>query len=179
MGRDFHTDVDLGMEIKVRIATEYDVGPIADIYNQAVALGSATADISPVTPESRKAWLREHSPDHYPVFVAESQDEIIGWCSLSPYRPGRMALRYTAEISYYIDEDHRGMGVGSFLISHAIEKSPRLGIKTLFAIILDINGTSTQILEKVGFEEWGHLPNIAEFDGRECGHFYYGLRVAP
>jgi L-amino acid N-acyltransferase YncA len=179
LGRELITHVDSGMEIKARIATEDDVDPIVDIYNQAVALGTATADISPVTTESRRLWLREHSPDHYPVFVAEHQDEIIGWCSLSPYRPGRMALRHTAEISYYIDENSRGMGVGSFLISHAIEKGSHLGIKTLFAIILDVNEKSTQILEKFGFEQWGHMPNIAEFDGRECGHLYYGLRVAP
>ena len=76
MGCDLATHVNSDMEIKVRIATEDDVGPIVDIYNQAVALGSATADISPVTPESRKVWLREHSPDHYPVFVARPKTKL-------------------------------------------------------------------------------------------------------
>ena len=32
-------------------------------------------------------------------------------------------------------------------------------------------------MEKFGFELWGHLPNIADFDGIECGHVYYGIKV--
>jgi L-amino acid N-acyltransferase YncA len=166
------------MKLNIRITSYDDVPLITDIYNQAIALRSATADISPVTIESRKQWLQEHSPDQYPVHVAESENTVVGWCSLSAYRPGRMALRHTAEISYYVDENFIGMGVGSAMISHAIENCGRLGIKTLFAIILDINKDSTRILEKFGFAKWGHLPNVADFDGRECGHLYYGLRVA-
>jgi len=167
------------MEVTVRKATEEDLPAIVEIYNQAIALGSVTADISPVTVESRKLWLQEHRADHYPVFVAVNLNAVVGWCSLSAYRPGRMALRHTAEISYYVDRDAQGAGVGSFLISYAIERCPILGIKTLFAIILDINTESAQILEKFGFSKWGHLPNVANFNGRECGHLYYGLRVTP
>ena len=165
------------MNLSIRIACENDIPIITNIYNQAVALRSATADISPVTTESRKKWLQEHSPGQYPVYVAESQNDIVGWCSLSAYRPGRMALRHTAEISYYVDENVIGMGVGSAMISHAIEDCDRLDIRTLFAIILDVNKNSTRILKKFGFKKWGHLPNVADFDGRECGHLYYGLRV--
>lgn len=165
------------MNVSIRIASENDISGITDIYNQAVALRSATADISPVTTESRKRWLREHSPGQYPVYVAESQNDIVGWCSLSAYRPGRRALRHTAEISYYVDKNFIGMGVGSAMISHAIGNCAQLDIKTLFAIILDVNKDSTRILEKFGFRQWGHLPNVADFDGRECGHLYYGLRV--
>jgi len=165
------------MEVKTRIATEEDLPAITEIYNQAIALQSATADISPVSMESRRTWLKEHSPNQHPVLIAENGDDILGWCSLSAYRPGRMALRHTAEISYYVDEHFRGKGVGSLLISNAIEQCDKLGIKTLFAIILDINRDSTLILEKFGFEQWGHLPSVADFEGRECGHLYYGLRV--
>jgi len=167
------------MDINIRNATGADLSAITDIYNQAVELQSATADTSPVSMESRRTWLQDHSPDQYPVFVAESENGVLGWCSLSAYRPGRMALRYTAEISYYIDERFRGKGAGSLLVSHAIGQCQRLGIKTLFAIILDINTDSVFILEKYGFEQWGHLPGVADFDGRECGHLYYGLRVVP
>ena len=167
------------MNIKIRIAVEDDTPAITEIYNQAVALQSATADISPVSVESQKAWLRKHAPSKHPVFLAEDQGTITGWCSLSPYRPGRMALRHTAEISYYIHKDLRGLGIGSCLISHAIEQCPHLGIKVLFAILLDINTNSTRILEKFGFQKWGHLPNVADFDGRQCGHLYYGRHIVP
>jgi phosphinothricin acetyltransferase len=54
-----------------------------------------------------------------------------------------------------------------------------LGIKTLFAIILDDNEASVKLIEKCGYEKWGHLPGVAVFDGVEAGHLYYGKRVIP
>jgi len=167
------------MEVEIRIAVEDDISAITEIYNQAVALRCATADITPVSIESRLLWLQEHPPSQYPVFVALNKGSVVGWCSLSPYRPGRMALRHTGEISYYVHENFRGVGVGSGLIAHAIKECPRLGLKSIFAILLDINRGSTRILEKSGFEKWGHMPDVADFDGQECGHLYYGRRVAP
>ncbi|MFW2405403.1 MAG: N-acetyltransferase family protein [Gammaproteobacteria bacterium] len=165
--------------MNIRLADAADLPAVVDIYNEAIADRNATADLSPVSVEGRAAWLSEHPPDTYPVFVAERGGGVVGWCSLSPYRPGRMALRHTAEISYYIARASRGTGVGSALIAHAIERCPELGLKTLFAIVLDINPASPSILGKFGFEEWGRLPGVADFDGVECGHLYYGLRVVP
>lgn len=165
------------MDFDIRLAVENDVPAITGIYNQAVALKSATADMSAVSEENRRAWLREHRADKYPVFVADKQGMVVGYTSLSPYRPGRMALRYTAEISYYIHEDFRGLGVGSRLIEHAIEQCTKLRLKSLFAILLDIDSDSVRILEKFGFKEWGDMPNVADFDGVECGHLYFGRRV--
>ena len=166
------------MDVSIRLATDRDVPTITQIYNQAIALKSATADIEPVTEaQSKHAWLAGHSPDKYPVFVAEQRGRLVGYASLSPYRSGRMALRHTAEISYYVHEDFRSMGFGSMLIEHAIAECPRLDLKTLFAILLDINPASVRLLEKFGFRQWGHLPDVAEFDGVECGHLYFGRRV--
>jgi len=166
------------MSIDIRLAVAQDAAALTEIYNQAIALKFATADTSPVSVDSRRAWLAEHNADKYPVFVAETNGSVAGYCSLSAYRPGRMALRYTAEISYYVHERFRGMGVGSRLIEYAIEQCPRLEIRTLFAILLDINADSVRLLRKFQFEQWGHLPDVAVFDGRECGHFYYGRRVS-
>jgi L-amino acid N-acyltransferase YncA len=165
------------MDLGIRLAVEDDVPAITEIYNQAIALKSATADIASVSADSRRIWLAEHCADKHPVFVADKQGVLMGYSSLSPYRRGRMALRYTAEISYYVHEDFRGMGVGTGLIEHAINECPRLGLKTLFAILLDINSDSVRILERFGFQKWGHLPDVADFDGVECGHLYFGRRV--
>jgi len=165
--------------MRIRIAKKEDLPQIVDIYNQAVAERGATADLEPVSLEDRSTWFREHDANSYPIFVALSGKRVIGWCSLSPYRPGRAALRHTAEISYYIDEGHLRQGVGSALIRHAIDQCGRLGIRNLFALLLDINEASFRILEKLGFEQWGHMPGIAEIDDRECGHLIYGKNIRP
>ena len=97
--------------------------------------------------------------------------------SFSSYRPGRGAFRHTAEISYYVDAAHHKQGVASELIARSIERCAALGFKTLIAILLADNQASIALLVKFGFQQWAHLPNIADIDGREVGHVFYGLRV--
>lgn len=162
---------------KIRIAKTEDLPAIVGIYNQAVPTHRSTANTTPVTVEARKKWLQEHEPDRHPIFVAEFDGCVIGWCSLSVYRPGRAALRFTAEISYYVDTAHQGQGIGQALIRHALEASPALGIKNIIAVLLDRNEPSRKLLEKLGFQQWGYLPRVLDFEGEECGEYYYGKRV--
>lgn len=165
--------------MQIRIATPEDLEQIVTIYNQAVLQGNCTADIEPLTVMERKEWFSEHTPRNYPIFVMEGNtyNEIWGWCSLSAHRKGRMALRHVAEVSYYVDEKQQGKGIGKQLMLHAIKMAPTHGLNNLFAILLDTNKISIALLEKNGFEQWGHLPDIAEFEDRKCGQFIYGRKV--
>jgi L-amino acid N-acyltransferase YncA len=163
--------------INIRIASLGDLETIVNIYNQAVSVGQKTADIKPLTVSDRHNWFLNHTPDKYPIFVAELNEAVIGWLSLSSYRPGREAMRYTQEVSYYISFDYHGQGVGSKLLEHAIDACPKLGVKTLLAIVIASNQGSVKLLEKYHFEKWGELPNVADFDGVEFGHLYYGRRI--
>lgn len=165
------------MNINFRVAKIEDLPAIVGIYNQSVPTHRSTANTTPVTVEARKKWFDEHEPDRHPIFVADLDGCVIGWCSLSIYRPGRAALRFTAEISYYVDAARQGQGVGQALIRHALEASPALGIKNIIAVLLDRNEPSRKLLEKLGFQQWGYLPRVLDFDGEECGEFYYGIRV--
>jgi len=161
----------------VRIANLSDLQYIVAIYNQAIPTRRSTANTVPWTIQSRTLWFNEHEPDNHPIFVAEVDDQVVGWCSLSVYRPGRLALRYTAEISYYIDSNFQQRGVGSTLISHALESCLSLKIKNIIAVIIDRNEASKKLLEKLGFEQWAFLPRVLDFDGQEFGEYYYGIRV--
>ena len=109
--------------------------------------------------------------------VAEKGKSIVGYLTISTYRSGRMALRHTAEISYFVHFEHHRQGIASCLLQHAIDMCPSLQIKTLFAIIIDSNQGSINFLEKYGFEKWGYMPRVAEFGGNAVGHLYYGLRI--
>lgn len=165
-------------KMMIRKSTQADWERIIEIYNEAIETGYSTAEISPVSVDSRSGWLHGHDGADYPIYVAEIDEEIRGWCSLSPYRPGRMALRRTVEISYYVATEFWRQGIGSALLEYTIREAQVLGYKTLFGILLDTNEASIKLLEKYGFERWGHLPDIAEFQGRECGHIYLGKRIA-
>jgi L-amino acid N-acyltransferase YncA len=162
--------------VLIRIATYKDLEEINDIYNQAVEKGQ-TADLIAIDMESRKKWFEAHEEKTYPVFVAEENNKIIGWLSFSSYRQGRLGLRFTSEISYYIDKNHRRKGVGTKLIEHSLKMASHYHFKTLFAVILENNSPSIMLVEKHGFERWGFMPGVAEIKGEVLGHVYYGSRI--
>jgi L-amino acid N-acyltransferase YncA len=161
----------------IRIAKLDDLPAVVSIYNEAVASRFATADTTAVTIDSRRDWFAEHKPTSHPIFVWEDAGKVKGWCSLSPYRRGRMALRFTAEISYYVQTDSHRKGIASSLIRNSFEVCNSLQLKNLFAIVLERNIASRNLLEKLEFEKWGFLPRVADFGGEECGHVYYGRRI--
>ncbi len=161
----------------IRTATLGDLAEIVAIYNEAVRQRFATADLEPVTIEQRLPWFHEHDPATLPIYVAEREGAVIGWCSLSAYRPGRAALRRTAEISYYVRADSRGRHVGTALVQHAISDAPRVGKHVLFGILIDRNTASINLMKKCGFELWGRLSDVALIDGDLVSHVYYGRNV--
>lgn len=161
----------------IRLAQMDDLSALVDIYNQSIPSQQSTGDTQPLRVEDRRGWFEEHRPEAHPIFVAEVEGQVAGWCSLSAYRPGRAALRFTAEISYYIALAYHRQGIGTALVAHTLAACPALQIRHLFAIVLEGNQASLSLLEKMGFEQWGYLPRVADFDGKEVGHFYYGRHV--
>jgi L-amino acid N-acyltransferase YncA len=161
----------------IRFAELSDLPRLVEIYNQAIAAGNATGDTVPFTLHGRQPWFECHSQEAYPIYVfSENEGEVRGFLSLSAYRD-RPAMRRTAEISYYVDYAHHYQGIGTALMDHALADCPRLGIHVLVAILLEWNQSSIKLLQKFGFEQWGYLPDVAEFSGRLCGHLYYGRKI--
>jgi L-amino acid N-acyltransferase YncA len=64
------------------------------------------------------------------------------------------------------------------LPTRVIELCEPLELKTLIAVLLGDNEASIGLLKKFGFEQWAHLPGVANFGSWEVDHVYYGLRVA-
>lgn len=162
----------------IRIAVIEDLASITDIYNQAIESGFQTAFTEKFRTEDRVEWFKAHSEQAYPIFVFEKDGRVVGWLSVNDYRHGRGALRYAAEVSYFIHKDFQRQGIGAHLLRHGIDACRTLGYKSLLAIILEPNIASAALLEKFGFEKWAYLPRIADFAGVECSQVYYGLKLA-
>ena len=158
----------------IRIARLADLPAIVAIFNEALAAGLAIADATPVSVESRQKWFISHEPTRHPIYIWKESGEVRAWCSLCPYREGRRPVRFTAEISCFVRADSRQKGIATNLIAHCVNAGASLRLKTLVAVVLDRNLPGCNLLEKLGFERWGLLPRVAEFDGVECGHVYYG-----
>ena len=161
----------------IRLATEEDLAAINDIYNQAVKQGFCTAHLSPVDLEYRRYWFSHHPPERYPVYVYQEDNVILGWVSLGAYRADREALAHVTEVSYFVDQESRGRGIGSCLLQYALNVAPGCGLKILVAILLDKNPASISLLRKFGFSLWGSMPGIASIGEETADHLYYGLKL--
>ncbi len=153
-------------EMKIRDAVEADLPAIIDIYNAAIATRMSTAQLEPVTVESRRRWLTEHSPDRHPFWVMEIDGQIAGWLTLKSFLP-RCAYSGTAELSVYVDQKFRRHGVARTLLTEAIARAPQLEITAIVGLIFAHNEPSLKLFEQLGFRQWGLLPRIAQLDGVE------------
>ena len=160
----------------IKLASLENLQDIVNIYNEAIEIQS-TADTEKINVSDKLDWFNEHIPTKYPIYVIEKNDKIIAWLSVSSYRKGRKALSQTAEISYYVSEKYRGQGVGKQFIEFILNKAPKLKIKNLFAIIMENNIASIKLLKRYNFKQWAYLPNIANFNGKIRGQFYYGINL--
>lgn len=158
----------------IRLATATDLPAIDNIYNQAVKRGFCTAHLKPMSSQERTNWYRQHTPENNPVYVFEKNQKIMGWLSLSPYRPGREALNEVAEISFYVDFDFHGQNIGSKLVDHCLKKAPLLNKRIYFAIIIEGNKGSISLLEKFRFEKRGCLPEAVNYKGEKRDQIYMG-----
>ena len=150
----------------IRDSAEADLPAIVEIYNAAIRGRISTAQLDPVSVEERLPWFREHSPESHPLWVAEIDEEVVGWLSFHPFIT-RCAYRGTAEISVYVGEQFRRLGLGRALLEKAVAHSPCLGISALIGCIFGHNETSLRLFGRMGFERWGFLPRIARVDDVE------------
>jgi len=164
--------------MKIRDAVETDLPAIVKIYNSTIPSRMATADLEPISVESRRSWFQEHSFSSRPLWVIEDDQAIAGWLSFQSFY-GRPAYQATAELSLYVAPAYRRCGIGRQLLSQAILHSPSLGLKTLLGFIFAHNQPSLQLFESLGFQSWGYLPQVAELDGVERDLVIMGLRITP
>jgi L-amino acid N-acyltransferase YncA len=166
----------MDIQYKVVDATVDHLERIVDIYNSTISSRTVTADLQPVTVESKRRWFDEHHANSRPLWVMMEGGEVIAWLSFQSFY-GRPAYYATVEISIYIAETHRSKGIGSILLAKAIDDCPRLGILTLLGFVFAHNEPSLTLLRKYDFEQWGYLPRVANLDGVERDLVIMGRRL--
>lgn len=160
----------------IRDAARQDLPRIVEIYNATIPGRMVTADLEPVSVESRVAWFDAHDPKQSPLWVIDEGHGPIAWLSLQSFH-SRPAYRATMEVSIYVDEAHRRRGLGRVLLQHALDQAPKLGLRNLVGLVFGHNAPSLRLFESYGFECWAHLPRVAELDGVERDLVIVGRRV--
>ena len=160
----------------IRNALEADLSAIVTIYNASIPGRLATADLDPVSVESRLEWFYQHSSTSRPILVMETDKVILGWLSFQSFY-GRPAYQATAEISIYVSPVYQRQRVAYKLLESAIALSPNLGLTTLVGFIFAHNQPSIKLFELFGFQTWGHLPQVANLDAIERDLLIMGRKI--
>jgi L-amino acid N-acyltransferase len=151
-------------EITIRRANVDDVQAITDIYNEAILTTTATFDTEPKEVAERRIWFESHSEKH-PVVVAVIGGKVVGWSSLSKWSD-RCAYDGTAETTFYVKSECRGMGIGRMLKSAIIGEAQRLGFHTLIARVAEGSVASLHLNREFGFVLIGTLREVGRKFGR-------------
>lgn len=151
--------------LTIRQATINDLDSITEIYNEAILKTAATFDTETKTLEEQKKWFEDHGSKN-PIIVADEDDLVVGFASLSKYSD-RCAYSDTAEISLYVRDEHQGKGIGKKLIESIIKEGENAGLHAVIARITEGNETSINLHKSVGFEHIGIMKEVGyKFDKR-------------
>lgn len=152
------------MNVEFIAASENDLPKIIGTYNSTIASRLVTADLEPVTLESKLDWFKAHSQNKRPLWLVLVDADYAGWMSFNSFY-GRPAYDGTVEISIYLEEKYRGKGLGKICLQKAIDSCPSLKIHTLLGFIFGHNETSLKLFYQFSFEKWAHLPEVANMNG--------------
>ncbi|MDF2883690.1 MAG: sortase-like acyltransferase [Clostridiaceae bacterium] len=131
---------------------------VAKIYEEGINTGMATFQMEIPTWEN---WDKSHINSCR--LVARSENSILGWAALSP-TSSRCVYAGVAEVSIYIGEKYRGLGVGKTLLNALIEDSEENGYWTLQSGIIRENTSSLELHKKCGFREIGMREKVAKMN---------------
>lgn len=158
-------------KVIVRLATEEDIPAILEIYNDAIAHTTATFDLDLQTIDEKKLWFQQFN-DVHPLFVAEINNNVVGYSSLTPFNKKEAYVK-TVENSIYVHKDARGKGVANFLLEKLIIAAKEVKHHSIIALITQGNENSIKLHEKYHFTYVGVLREVGnKFDEWQDVSFY-------
>jgi phosphinothricin acetyltransferase len=146
--------------IAIEGMVEQDWPAVREIYAEGISTGNATFEKSP--PEW-SVWDAAHLRKSR--FVARTEGKVAGWSALSGVS-SRCVYAGVAEVSVYVAQQFRGLGVGGKLLAALIDSSEREGIWTLQAGIFPENVASVELHKRQGFRVVGVRERLGSMDGR-------------
>ncbi len=149
--------------IAIRETTQNDFEAFYRIWEEGYdkVFGDAAIDIKTREPYYRKEF--EHAiaaqDDTFKIWGAFYGNELLGWMSVLPCRPGPFVRRQYGEVSTYISRQYRsikvGMALGEHLVKYAREKSELWHLETYIG---EKNLSAMKLAMNFGFVPVGAMP---------------------
>jgi len=152
------------MSYSITPITEKDRNYIIDIYNHYIEHSFAAYLEERVNYDTFDRFMQ--MSEGYPrASVKNNNGKLIGFGFLRQYHFAP-AFSKTAEISYFIQPEFTGKGIGKDLLDYLLEESKKSGLKHILASISSLNIWSISFHRKNGFKECGRFRNIGIKKGR-------------
>lgn len=146
------------MNYNIEEMKDSDYEDVSNIYLQGINTGIATFQNSIPTFED---WDKGHIKSCR--LVAKGDGRVLGFSVLSA-TSSRCVYSGVAEVSIYIGENYRGLGIGKALFTALIKLSEENNYWTLQSGIIKENIASIELHKKCGFRELGLREKIAKMD---------------
>lgn len=144
------------MEFKIREMNREDWNQVAEIYYEGIKTEKVTFQSTVPTYEE---WDNGHIKSCR--LVAYAQDKILGWASLGKYSD-RCVYAGIADVSIYIGDNYKKMGIGTELLKQLIILSEENNFWSLQSVIIEENIGSIKLHEKLGFRKIGYKEKIGK-----------------
>jgi L-amino acid N-acyltransferase len=151
--------------IKIVTATAAHCQGTLVIYNRAIETSTATFEMIPRTEQEQLDWIAEHSGAHPAIVALDDDGTLVGFGTLSPYRP-RPAYSTTVENSVYVGEEFHRRGIGRALLNELVTLARAHGFHAIIARIAGDNDASVQLHKVCGFEVIGVEREVGRKFGR-------------
>ncbi|HIH00029.1 MAG TPA: N-acetyltransferase [Thermoplasmata archaeon] len=153
------------MDLRFDAMTKEHSKEVMDIFNHYVVHSFAAYPESPLPNEFFNKFME--LTKGYPAFVIRyiESGKVVGFCFLRAYNPFPV-FRETAEITYFLEKEEVGKGIGTKALEKLEEEAKKIGIKTLLADISSENTQSIVFHKKKGFRECGRFHRVGKKKGK-------------
>lgn len=143
----------------IKNASENHLNEINEITNYSIINTNFNFNFEPKTLEDTKKWYYEHIEKNFPIIVCLIDDKVVGWASLSTFRDYR-GYDKTVEVSLYVKNNYKRMGIGSLLLQKIEEKARNRKFNSIISVITGGNDASINLHKKFGYKIKGTFEKI-------------------
>jgi L-amino acid N-acyltransferase YncA len=144
--------------MQVRDATEDDAGACAAIYGPYVTDTAITFEYDPPSAAEMARRIAASQRAHA-WLVLEEEGRVVGYAYAGPFKE-RVAYRWSAEVSVYLEAGRRRSGSGRLLYEALFARLTERGFRTLVAVMTLPNDASEGLHRALGFEPVGTLRRV-------------------
>ncbi|GAB0171564.1 GNAT family N-acetyltransferase [Lysinibacillus sp. CTST325] len=157
-------------QIKIRVAIEEDAATMLEIQKEVLAEETyliTTVEEFKQTINEQREWIQAKiTNERETIFIAQYQEEIVGWLVFQS--PQRKRLAHTGTFGMMVLNKYRGLGIGKLLIEKLLEWAENNPyIEKISLGVFSTNERAISLYKKMGFVEEGRKINEIKLHDNE------------